>query len=152
LCEYPLSATILRYSRVSVCPGVAKPRAVFPFRVLQLLQLGHPGEKMERGGQMVFRVCSRVLVTCAALMIISVVAVASQKVAGKNVEEPTPVSIFKEITKFFVEAENWGIPYLPVHVAFLDLILALDTCSSYRKHMGKESHPILQVRIFFCDY
>jgi hypothetical protein len=104
---------------------------------------------MERGGWMLFRQClSRVPATCAAIMLFSVVVVASQKIAGGKVEQQTPMSIFKEITKFFVEAENWGIPYLPVHVAFLDLILALDTCSSYRKHMGKESHPILQVRKF----
>ena len=94
---------------------------------------------------------NRIPVTCAAVMLLCVVAVASQKVASGKVEQQLPpTSIFKEITRFFVEAENWGIPYLPVHIAFLDLILALDTCASYRKHMGKESHPILQVRKILC--
>ncbi len=97
---------------------------------------------------MLIRKClSRVPVTFAAIMLFSVVAVASQKVVSGNAEQLEPSAIFKEITKFFVEAENWGIPYFPVHIAFLDLILALDTCASYRKHMGKESHPILQVHM-----
>lgn len=90
------------------------------------------------------------LLICATMLFSCIAVVASQKAGGKQKAAANKVesnSIFKEITDFFVQAENWTVPYLPIPVAFLDLILALDTCASYRKHMGKESHPVLQVHV-----
>jgi hypothetical protein len=88
------------------------------------------------------------LLICSSLLFFFIITVTSQKATGKQKAGASDVeqsSIFLEITKFFVEAENWAVPYLPVPIAFLDLILAIDTCASYRKHMGKDSHPVLQV-------
>ena len=52
----------------------------------------------------------------------------------------------EKFTGFFLEAENWNIPGLPVAAPFLDLVLTLDTCASYRRHQGSKTHPWLQVR------
>eukprot|EP00960_Hanusia_phi_P027358 746780-Hanusia_phi.AAC.2 len=52
---------------------------------------------------------------------------------------------FDGLQEIFLESESWAIPLLPFHSSFLDLILALDTCASYRRHMGKNKHPWLQV-------
>ena len=68
------------------------------------------------------------------LLCFCVIMVSSQKMSSdqQTTFDLNPHSIFDQITKIFVEAENWAIPYLPLHVAFLDLILALDTCAAYR--------------------
>lgn len=56
---------------------------------------------------------------------------------------------FGYLEDVFVSAEGWqtpGInhPAIALHSPFLDLILALDTCASYRRHMGDFKHPWLQ--------
>jgi len=49
------------------------------------------------------------------------------------------------LVDFFVWAETWVFPHLPIHISVLDTVLALDTCAAYRKAMGKSKHPWLQV-------
>jgi hypothetical protein len=88
---------------------------------------------------------------CTVLFFIAAHAKKAKEAEAKQepvavVQKTSAETIFEEITRIFVEAENWGLPYIPVHIAFLDLILALDTCAAYRKAMGKEKHPALQVR------
>ena len=46
---------------------------------------------------------------------------------------------------FFTWAENWTFPHIPGHISVLDTVLAIDVCASYRKAMGKNKHPWLQV-------
>lgn len=64
---------------------------------------------------------------------------------------PTPPepSMLQKILNFltarFVESEEWLLPYLPIHISFLDTVLAIDTCAAYRKAQGKTKHPWLQV-------
>lgn len=55
-------------------------------------------------------------------------------------------AVAENFTNFFLTAENWRIPGLPVFASFLDLVLTLDTCASYRRHQGSKKHPWLQVR------
>ncbi|EKX39508.1 hypothetical protein GUITHDRAFT_143491 [Guillardia theta CCMP2712] len=68
-----------------------------------------------------------------------------------KIEEPVSrnmmMASFDSIQDVFLQSESWAIPLLPFHSSFLDLILALDTCASYRRHMGKAKHPWLQVLI-----
>ncbi|KAJ1477156.1 hypothetical protein T484DRAFT_1963890 [Baffinella frigidus] len=58
-------------------------------------------------------------------------------------------AVAENFTNFFLTAENWRIPGLPVFASFLDLVLTLDTCASYRRHQGSKKHPWLQV-LFAC--
>lgn len=55
--------------------------------------------------------------------------------------------IWAQTVTFFLEAEGWMVPGLPVRASFLDLILALDTCASYRRHMKDRKHPWLQASL-----
>ena len=67
--------------------------------------------------------------------------------SSKTAREPELYEVAAEqFTAFFLAAESWNIPGLPVAAPFLDLVLTIDTCASYRRHQGSKKHPWLQVQ------
>jgi hypothetical protein len=85
------------------------------------------------------------LVSCGLLL-----AVAAAKAKAKTAPQvETPPQSHEKVISFLTEtlmaAENWMWPNLPVQISVLDTVLSLDTCAAYRKGMGKNKHPWLQV-------
>jgi len=76
-------------------------------------------------------------------------AAVSARWFGSQEQAPKEPELYEvaaeKFTTLFLEAETWTIPGLPFAASFLDFVLAIDTCASYRRHMGNKKHPWLQV-------